>query len=89
MWHWSAENLTSITNARLSNGVRNYNNNFTIYPLIKRIEDEMNTIPFSIEHSNETDIIGLDLILKYDPQTLHIISISKGEVGIKIILLLY
>ena len=80
MWHWSAENLTSITNARLSNGVRNYNNNFTIYPLIKRIEDEMNTIPFSIEHSNETDIIGLDLILKYDPQTLHIISISKGEV---------
>ena len=79
MWYWSASNLTALNSSRFADGNINENNHFSIHSLIEKIEDDQRIIPFSIDYSDDIQVMGLDIVLKYDPQQLSIESISKGD----------
>jgi len=79
MWYWSASNLTAINSSRFADGNINENNHFSIHSLIEKIENDQQIIPFSIDYSDDIQVMGLDIVLKYDPQQLSIEAISKGD----------
>jgi len=79
MWYWSASNLTALNSSRFADGNFNGNNHFSIHSLVEKIEDDQKIIPFSIDYSDDIQVMGLDIVLKYDPKQLCIESISKGN----------